>query len=144
MNNKTHSHQNIILHISHLNCDAVIDKMIYSKKEIKQIKFLLKNLSKDIWIDKTYVKFRKTRWKDAFIKESYWNKFCELVIKTNIGEYGSEYEDRYITELTCSIIDTYIYIMLCKYGYDINYINIFFKSKFLVEYEIDKRTKWNS
>jgi hypothetical protein len=103
-------------------------------------------MSKNIYIDKTYVHFKKTKWKDAFIKEKSWNKLCKLIVDTNFLENASEYEERCIMESIAVLSITYLYQILCKYGYDVQYIDISIKqnSEFKVIYEIDDRKSWDN
>lgn len=138
--------KNLLIDIDNIKITTDIDNYIYTKDECNEIKNIVKKLSKHIYIDKTYVKFRGSRWKDAFIKEKSWNKLCNVIIDTNMTQNTSPYEERFITESLVAISISYMYSLLCKYNYDINYICLDVKnnSKFKVSYMIDKRQKWDS
>jgi hypothetical protein len=147
MNNMTkQKNKNLLIDIDNIKITTDIDDYIYTKDECDEIKNIVKKLSKHIYIDKTYVKFKGSRWKDAFIKEKSWNKLCNVIIDTNMTQNASPYEERFITESLVTISISYMYSLLCKYNYDINYICLDVKnnSKFKVSYMIDKRQKWDS
>lgn len=143
---KKYKENNLIITISNLKFAITIDKFIYSKEEINKIKYIIQALSKNIWIDKTYVRYKGSRWKDAFIQEKSWYKLCNLIIDTEFGQKSSFYEDRFITESLIVLSITYLYSILCKYGYDVQYIILDVKdnSKFKVTYEMDNRKRWDS
>jgi hypothetical protein len=143
---KKYKENNLIITISNLKFAITIDKFIYSKEEINKIKYIIQALSKNIWIDKTYVRYKGSRWKDAFIQEKSWYKLCNLIIDTDFGQKCSFYEDRFITESLIVVSITYLYSILCKYGYDVQYIILDVKdnSKFKVTYEMDNRKRWDS
>ncbi len=145
-NTKNDMQNNLIINISNLKCNITINKFIYSKDEVDEIKYIIKSLCKNIWIDKTYVQYKGSRWNDAFIKEKSWYKLCNLIIDTDFGQKCSFYEDRFITESILVLSRTYLYSMLCKYGYDAQYIILDIKdnSKFKVVYEMDNRKRWDS
>ena len=46
-----------------------------------KVKKFLKLISKEIWIDKTYVDFEGTKYKNVFLKEDGWNQLSEFVWK---------------------------------------------------------------
>ena len=135
----------LIINLLNLKCSVDINHNFYNKRQIKEIKNIISLLSKDIWIDKTYVSYRKTKYSDAFIKEKSWYDLCQLIIDTDLGTSCSKYEKMEIVDSLLVIVITYLYSCLCKYGYDVQYIEISFKqsSKFKVKYELDNRTSWN-
>jgi hypothetical protein len=136
---------NLIIQVSNLKFDVNISNFIYSPDEIKDIRRIVRKMSRNIWLDRTYVHFRKTRWRDAYIKEKSWDTLCDLIVHTDFGENGSFYEDRAIMEAIIVLSLTYMYSILCKYGYDVQYIELNVKedSKFKISYELDERTSWD-
>jgi hypothetical protein len=43
----------------------------------------LQHMAKEIWIDKTYVKFKGNKYKNTFLREDGWNLLLSYVWKTN-------------------------------------------------------------
>ena len=69
----------LIIKIIGLKFDIDINEEVYDQEKRKEIRELVKELSKEIWIDKTYVDYKGTRWADAFMVEEKWYEFVDLI-----------------------------------------------------------------
>ena len=121
-----------------------VNPMLYSNEDIEKIKNIVDTLSKEIIIDKTYVKFKGNHFKDAFLIEDKWYKFNKLVIETDFGRKAGKMLNDTICETLMAIALTYLYDCIAKYDYDPSEIEIGFipKYRFRAEYEEDKRKNW--
>lgn len=137
---------NLIINISGLKCHVEINDEIYSEKDKKDIEKIIKHMSKDIWIDKTYVSYKGSRWKNSlFTNEELWYDFCKMVIKTDLGKRGTKKDKELIVNSLVMIGISYLYLSVANFGYDTENINICPKesTKFKSMYEMDDRTSWN-
>lgn len=136
---------NLIIKILNLKCKVEVNEDVYSNEDKENIKNIINMMSKEIWIDKTYVDFKRNRWRDAFIVEKMWYEFCKLIIKTDFGKKGNKRDNDEIANNLLVLSLTYLYSIIEKYGYDTENIDIFFtkKTKFKCIYELDERTSWN-
>lgn len=50
------------------------------EEEQEEIKNAVKHLSREMWIDKSYVEFKENKHEDTFMLEAGWNELCALVI----------------------------------------------------------------
>lgn len=147
-NKKVNKHQlkniNLIytLHCGKMNVE--VNPMSYSNEDIDRIKNIIDILSKNIVIDKTYVKYKGNHFRDAFLVEDKWYSFNKLVIDTDFGRKCGKKINDTICETLMAIALTYLYDCLVKYDYDPSEIEIGFipKYRFRAEYEEDKRTNW--
>lgn len=135
---------NIVINISNLKCIVDANPGEYSDDEVERIQGIVDTMSRDIWIDRTYVAFRGNRWKDAFINEDMWYKFAKAVIKTDFGMKGSCKTREFVEEGTLVIALTYLYDVVMKYGYSPEDIEISVKrrSTYRTAYAEDDRNDW--
>lgn len=135
---------NLIINIIGLKCCVNVNENIYSPDDKKRLTYILNTMSKNILIDKTYVNFKGSRWKDAFIVEDMWYELCKLIIKTDFGRKCNKRDNEEITECLLMMAITYLYSIAMSYDFDPENIDICFKkkSKFKASYELDKRNTW--
>ena len=141
---KTKRNINLIYTLKCGKMSVEVNPLSYSEEDIQKIKDIVDTLSKEIVIDKTYVKFKGNHFKDAFIVEDKWYKFNNLVIDSDFGRKSGKMVNDVICETLMAIALTYLYDCISKYGYDESEIEIGFipKYKFRAEYEEDTRTNW--
>lgn len=133
------------INIEDLDVDFIVDPDEITKDQCCQIAKILEQMSKSIWIDKTYVDFKGNHFKDAFIVESEWYKLLEAIREQLAGKKLSKKKINYIRGSLMTIAMFYLYSILYKYGYNPNYINIFVDKscdKFHANYIKDTRTNW--
>ena len=73
-----------------------VNPVVYSEDEIKEVHDIVNHMMEHVYLDKTYVVYEGTRWKDAFIVEDTWYKFCRLIVDTHFGRYAGEKINDYI------------------------------------------------
>lgn len=144
---------NLILKISNLHFDvSACDDEEYqlSQDELKHITNIVNHLSKNIFIDKTYVKFEGNRWKDAYIVEDKWYELIKIIVGSNLGrnKYGkisAKECSGVILESVILLSIEYMYRTLANMGFDTDLFVIDIKQhkhNFGVEYEFDSRDDW--
>lgn len=134
----------LIIKIIGLKFDIDINEEVYDQEKRKEIRELVKELSKEIWIDKTYVDYKGTRWADAFMVEEKWYEFVDLIWKTGFGRYADEEQLYEISQCLMIMASTYMYIELKSYGYDLDNIDLNVRpNDFRSKYTIDERTSWD-
>lgn len=132
----------IILHDSRFCIE--VNPEVHDDFDYKKIRDLVRGLGKNIYIDKTYVCYEGTRWKDAFINEENWYMLLELIRKTDYGNNCTERELREINECLMAIGLTYMYKLLEKYGYKPENIELsYIVDSFTAEYIESSRTTWD-
>ena len=135
---------NLIFHITNLKCTVDANPAVYSEEDIDRLYYIVSNMAKDIWLDKTYVNFKGNRWKDNFIVEERWYELIKVILKSNFGLKASKRTDNMITESLLVLSLTYLYQIASKYGFDPEDIDISFdpKTKLKVEYIEDTQKDW--
>ena len=110
----------------------------------QKIHMAVKQICKEIWIDKSYVEFKENKHEDTFMLEEGWNELCNLVIQTNCGEKATKQQNAMMQEAFCLMIVCYVYLFLENLGYDADdiYLEINPESRFMVQYEEDKIKEW--
>lgn len=136
---------NLIVRICGLKCDIKVNPDVYSLDDQKKISKIINFMAQDIWIDKTYVNYKGTRWKNAFIVEDKWYELMRLVIKTNFGQKANRAQKSEILASFLVIAMMYLYDILEKYNYSVEDVDITFKTNKYVKmlYKEDPRTSWN-
>ena len=138
-------YSDLIVSIRGIEFDIKIDESIYDEAAQEDIRHIVRHMSKEIWIDKTYVDFKGTRWPDAYMVEEKWNEFMKLVWDTNFGRNATDREESEITQCLVVMSATYLYLVLKNFDYDIDYIDLEFKPcDFYSKYDIDTRKEWLS
>ena len=135
---------NIIINIGNLKCVVDADPCEYSEADVEKMQRIVDAMSRDIWIDRTYVAFNGNRWKDAFINEDMWYKFTRAVVKTDCGTKGGGKTLEFVEGGMLIIALTYLYDILMKYGYSPEGVEIRVKkrSTYKTSYVEDTRNDW--
>ncbi len=135
---------NLIIHITNLKCTVDVNPAVYSEEDMDRLYYIVSNMAKDIWLDKTYVNFKGNRWKDNFIVEDRWYELIKVILKSDFGKKASKRTDTMITESLLVLSLTYLYQIAGKYGFDAEDIDISFdpKTKLKVEYIEDTQKDW--
>jgi len=141
---ETKDRRDMILHITGIKMDAVMNPERYGEEDRKKVQDILDHMTKDIYIDKTYVNYDGTRWKNAFIVEDKWYEFLNLVRNTNFGRSATDEQMEDITDCVLAMVLIYMYQTIEGMGWDTNNIELkFIDKKFESSYEYDNRTSWD-
>jgi hypothetical protein len=134
----------LIVKIIGLKFDIDINEEAYDQDKRREIREFVREMSKEIWIDKTYVDFKGTRWSDAFMVEEKWYEFVDLIWKTGFGKHADDEQLYEISHCLIIMASTLMYIELRKYGYDLDNIDLnVCSTDFRSKYTIDERTSWD-
>lgn len=120
------------------------DEEMYDSKQIDKIRWSVKQLSREIVIDKTYVSYEGTKFEKTFITEKGWKELCALVYCTRWGNKCTRYENVVILEAYKLFITYYLYQCLIDLGWDCGGISIEMApdTKFMSEVEVDEIHAW--
>ena len=114
------------------------------EEEQEEIKNAVKHLSREMWIDKSYVEFKENKHEDTFMLEDGWNELCALVIQTKCGQNATKQQNAMMQESFNLMILCYAYLFLENLGYDTDDIvlEIAPNGKYMIEYEEDTIQEW--
>lgn len=114
------------------------------EEEQQQIKSAVKEICKEIWIDKSYVEFKENKHEDVFMLENGWNELCQLVIQTKCGKNATKQQNAIMQEAFSLMILCYVYLFLENLGHDTDDIVLELtpNGRYMVEYEVDKVQEW--
>lgn len=137
---------NLILSISLSEVEVDVNPVMYSDGEISRIKEIIGHMKDHVYIDKTYVSYKGTRWKTAFIVEDKWYRFCKLILDTEFGNKAGDKINDFILGVLQTLSEIYLYHVLVLFGYNPEHIELRFpdKCEIVSDYELDERTRWDS
>lgn len=117
---------------------------VYDEKDVKKVEDALEILSKEIWIDKTYVDFEGTKFEKTFMYESGWNALRELVLDTDYGRKCTKYQREIIDGAYKEMLVEYIRMVFDEMGWDTENMAFLIDDKkpFKVEYYPDTAREW--
>ena len=103
--------KDFIFNFYNIKLDIFIDPTVYSESDIEYITYIVSILSRDIYIDKTYVLYENTKYTKTFMYEYGWNELCEIIQINKNRKKITKYEN----ELLYGIYEQMIaqYILLC-------------------------------
>lgn len=114
----------LIFTFKYCSLDVECNPDIYDDVQILKIKQIVRELSKEIVIDKTYVKYEGTKFEKTFITKHGWKDFCKILIDTRWGNKCTKYQNQVILEAYKMFIKCYIAQCLIDFGYDIDAITL--------------------
>jgi hypothetical protein len=135
---------NLIINIKNLKCEVDADPEMHSEDDIERLQGIIDVMTRDIWIDRTYVAFKGNRWKDAFINEEMWYKYTKAILKSDFGTKGGSETREFVNDGTLIIALAYLYDIASKYGFCVEDIEFSLKkrSTYKTAYVIDERKDW--
>lgn len=141
-------HRSILIEIKNLECYVDCNPDVFTEYDVIQINKIVDGMSKNIFIDKTYVVFKGNRWKDAFIIEEKWEELIDILIEfKTMKKYNKYYPSykKFINSAFFTFTIVYLSGILDKYGYDPEELNIKFNQECDYSFEVkpDFRTNWN-
>lgn len=141
---RTNERHELIICIKNSRISIEVNPEVYDDYDFKEIRRIVKGMSREIWIDKTYVAYKGSRWENAFIVEKNWYKLTQLIWETELGKNVTADEKEEIDQSIMVIGLTYLYQVLESYGYECEHIDLsYIIDSFTVEYQEDHRTSWD-
>lgn len=121
-----------------------LNQEVFSKEDAVKIREILKTVTNEIYIDRTYVSFPGSKFKKTFLQETGWNALCETLVETNFGKNATATEKAVWLEAYKMMIAAYIKQIFEDLNYDVD--NMEFKvvadSKLSVRYYKDQAKEW--
>lgn len=103
----------------------------------------INTLTKEIWIDKSYVIFSENKYSNTFIPLKSWNKLVNLLKKTNYGKNATKSDKYKLQHIYSCLILTYVYNCLFLMGYNIYDIYLGIATQpFVIEFYYDGIQEW--
>lgn len=135
---------NAILHIRNVECDIDANPEVYSDDDLNMLTEIVDRMSKDIWIDKTYVSYEKNRFRNAFIVEDKWYDFIKLMSISTMQKLDRR-GCKAIRDALTTIAVVYLYQVAERYGFNTEDIEIHISEQAKIKAELfrDNRTTWN-
>ena len=124
--------------------DFDLNPDVYGEQDAKKISEMLNVLTREIWIDKTYVDFKGTKFKKTFMYEDGWNALHELILDTDYGKKCTKYQRETIDGAYRKILIEYIRMVFNDMGWDTENLAFYIddKTSFNVEYYPDVAEEW--
>ena len=133
-----------VFEFKHVKFKVSFEQGVYSDEEAKEIENLIEEIGDHIYIDKSYVDYKGTKYEKNFMREQGWNELCELVTKTNFGLNATKLENQTLLFCFTMMIQCYVYLFLDDLDIDINnvYLEVADNTRFLSHIVIDKTNSW--
>ena len=97
--------------------DVSFDEDVFDESERNEIIDFVNSLSHEIPVDKTYVDFKGTNFKDTFLTEEGWNALCDTILDSSFCKYIHPRNHETIVDAFVTIARCYIYqCLLSRYG----------------------------
>lgn len=117
--------KDFIFNFYNIKLDIFIDPTVYSESDIEYITYIVSILSRDIYIDKTYVLYENTKYTKTFMYEYGWNELCEIIQINKNRKKITKYENELLYGIYEQMIAQYILLCLsCDFDYDVSCIDI--------------------
>ncbi len=133
-----------LFEFKYCNFDVTFEEGQYTEKEQKEIKDLVFEIGNHIFIDKSYVDFKGSKYEKTFMREQGWNELCALLQKTKLGKYATKVENSTLMICYTMMIQCYVYIFLDDLGIDVNNlcVELAENTGFLTHVEEDTSKAW--
>lgn len=119
---------------------------VYDEDDYEEMRAMLPCLTEEICIDRSYVKYPKTKYKRTFIENNGWKYLCKLIIDSDFGRKLTYAQAKYLIEAEQEMILCYLYECYEQFGYDTSYMFLEFDDmyqfKFMARYEYDNMQSW--
>jgi len=105
---------------------------------------LLRTLTKEVWIDRTYVEFDGTKFEKTFLLEEGWNALRDLVVDTDFGKKCTKRQSNMMDHAFRSMLPGYFEMIFEDLGWDVDNIEfeIVEDAPIDVEYVKDTAEDW--
>ena len=99
----------------------------FTDEEKKELTYFIDNISKAIYIDKSYVECKENKRKSVFILESGWNSLREVILDTKFCKYMHENTEEGLIDAFVTIGKFYVYECLSSKTEKFTCINVAIK-----------------
>lgn len=99
----------------------------FTDEEKKELTYFIDNISKAIYIDKSYVECKENKRKSVFILESGWNSLREVILDTKFCKYMHENTEEGLIDAFATIGKCYVYECLSSKTEKFTCINVAIK-----------------
>ena len=126
--------------------DVEFQDATYDKKEQNEIKIIIKSLSNEFSIDKSYVDFKGSKYEKTFMLEQGWIELCKLADKTNLTSRCTSDDQAQFVICYEMMILCYLYQCLDDLGYNLDAFKLILKGKtrFYTKVELDTIQEWKN
>lgn len=111
----------------------------YDKETEEKLSRIVNRAADEIYIDRTYVDFKGTKYEKTFLTEDGWKNLKDLVEKTKYGRNATVEDSKLLKECYKAIVSQYSYQLLSDLGYDVQSIDVEVLDEFpfMVEFRED-------
>lgn len=129
----------LLLVFKHAQLKVSVDPEEYDKETEERLSRIVNCAADEIYIDKTYVDFKGTKYEKTFLTEDGWKNLKDLVEKTKYGRNATVEDSKLLKECYKAIVSQYSYQLLLDLGYDIQSIDVEVLDEFpfMVEFRED-------
>ena len=144
--NSTSTHKDYILTFRNMCIDCRLDFDEFSETDRIEILDILKTMSKEISIDRSYVDYTGTKYTKTFISESGWNELCDILSKTQLGKRTTRRQALELTESYIAMAICYLYQIFEDFGYDTTGMSLEFRDRsyFDIDIKEDNIREWEN
>jgi len=134
----------IVYVFRHVCVDCSLNPDVYGEDEKQKALLILRELTKEIWIDKTYVEFKGTKFEKTFLLEEGWNALRDLVVDTDFGQKCTKRQRGMMDRTFRSMLPGYFEMMFADLGWDVDNMDfeIADDTPLDVEYMKDTAEEW--
>lgn len=137
-------YKEIVYAFKDVKVECSLNPAVYGPDDREKALGILKQISKEVWIDKTYVDFKGTRFEKTFLTEAGWNALRELVEDTGYGRRCSPEQKKLLDDTFRAMLPGYFEMMFDDIGW--NSDDMAFEipegTEFTVEYYPDTAEEW--
>lgn len=129
----------LLLVFKHAQLKVSVDSEEYDKETEEKLSRIVNRAADEIYIDKTYVDFKGTKYEKTFLTEDGWKNLKDLVEKTKYGRNATVEDSKLLKECYKAIVSQYSYQLLSDLGYDVQSIDVEVLDEFpfIVEFRED-------
>ena len=142
---ETPAHRDLVIHLKSDGLQCSLDSSLHSPEEAEKIKRIVESVSRDVVIDKSYVKFDGNKHEKTFLLESGWNALCETICDVFDGRCKkSVLNDPIIMDAYKQMLVLYTSQVLEDFGIKAQDIVVYMKpkSKLKAEFFEDSSQAW--
>lgn len=129
----------LLLVFKHAQLKVSVNPEEYDKETKEKLSRIVNRAADEIYIDRTYVDFKGTKYEKTFLTEDGWKNLKDLVEKTKYGRNATVEDSKLLKECYKAIVSQYSYQLLSDLGYDVQNIDVEVLDEFpfMVEFRKD-------
>ena len=109
----------LLLVFKHAQLKVSVNPEEYDKETEEKLSRIVNRAADEIYIDRTYVDFKGTKYEKTFLTEDGWKNLKDLVEKTKYGRNATVEDSKLLKECYKAIVSQYSYQLLSDLGYDV-------------------------